>query len=148
MNNKYHRTATSEKGQSLVTYGLLLVLISVVSFVTLSLLGDTLKETYCQITSTFGGSCESYSDGNNDDGSEEFVDFTISNIKYANRRLHLDVQFEGGVNPDVTMTVSPPGREMVMKKDHYHIKYRLRKCPCSVTITSSTGGSKTIIVGP
>lgn len=46
-----------QKGQGLVEYGLVLVLVSVVVIVILSTLGGGVKQTLCRITMTLGGTC-------------------------------------------------------------------------------------------
>jgi pilus assembly protein Flp/PilA len=49
-------TLKSKKGQTLVEYGLILALVSIVVIAVLTLLGDQLKNIFSTITNTLGGS--------------------------------------------------------------------------------------------
>lgn len=57
----------SEKGQGLVEYALILVLVSVVVIVVLALVGPAISDVFCEINTKLGGTCE----GGLDDGGAE-----------------------------------------------------------------------------
>jgi pilus assembly protein Flp/PilA len=48
---------SGEKGQGLVEYALILVLVAMVCIIILAVLGPALSGVYCNITITFGGTC-------------------------------------------------------------------------------------------
>jgi hypothetical protein len=54
---------------------------------------------------------------------------------------------DGGYDPDVTLTANPGG-VMEQQGDHYHIKFTLTGCPCTIIVTSSKGGWASVTVGP
>ena len=51
-------TQLHEKGQGLVEYALIMVLVSLVVIVVMSLLGPSISNVYCQVLSDLGQECE------------------------------------------------------------------------------------------
>jgi len=121
-----------QEGQGLVEYALLLVLVSVVVLGILMVLGPTVGNVFTDVINALGG-------GSN---------ITITKANYDDGTVHLDATVDGGYDPSVTLTASPGG-VMEARKDHYHrIVRNLSGCPCTITVTSSAGGSATVRVGP
>jgi pilus assembly protein Flp/PilA len=144
----YSNKIQSENGQGLVEYALILVLVSMVVIFVLTETGLTVSNVYCAITNALGGACDSGFAGGDDELEEDDV-IAITNISYNSltHELHLDAISNGGWDPGVTLVASPGGI-MVRKTEHYHALFILTGCPCTVTITSSGGGSSSTTVGP
>ncbi len=123
---------SQEDGQGLVEYALLLVLVAVVVVGILSMLGSTVHGVFTEVVAALSMSKVAITRAHYDSGDEE---------------LHLDTTYDGDYDPTVTMTASPGG-VMEARSNHYHLKYTLTGCPCTVTVTSSKGGSATVEVGP
>jgi Flp pilus assembly pilin Flp len=119
----------------MVEYALLIALVAIVSIFILLVLGPTINEMYCDISVSIGNDCDG------------MVAVTRSQYNSRRQEVQLDVQYDDGFDPDVTMTASPGG-VMEQRGDHYHIKFTLAGCPCDITITSSEGDSTTVTVGP
>jgi hypothetical protein len=77
----------------------------------------------------------------------DVVEIYRANYDSGDEELHLDAWSDGDYNPDVTLTASPGG-VMEARSDHYHLRFDLSGCPCTVTVTSSAGGSDSTVVGP
>ena len=75
------------------------------------------------------------------------IAITKANYDSDEEELHLDATYDGDYDSTVTLTASPGG-VMEAKSDHYHREIALTGCPCTVTVTSSQGGSATVEVGP
>jgi hypothetical protein len=125
-----------------------LVFISVVVIFILSETGLTVNNIYCEVVNTLGGACDSGFAGDGEDLEVDDV-IVITNAPYdsVTHELHLDAISNGGWDPGVTLVASPGGI-MVRKTEHYHTLFILTGCPCTVTITSSGGGSASTTVGP
>ncbi len=132
----YTRTPGS-RGQGLVEYALVLTLVSIVVMVTLIMLGSTVGNIFSQVSASLGVA----------DTGSYMVAITRSDYDSDEGRLHLDATVDGDYNPSVTMTASPGG-VMEERADHYHRAVSLSGCPCTVTVTSSTGGTASVTVGP
>jgi len=52
----------NEKGQGLVEYALIMVLVAVVSIVVLATMGPGISNVYCEMVTTLGGTCDSGDD--------------------------------------------------------------------------------------
>ena len=131
------RLLAKAKGQGLVEYALLLSLVAIVVIVALALLGDEVRSVYCQISGALPGG-----------GSGcDVVAITKADYDTDDQELHLDATSNGTYDPSITLTASPGG-VMQAKHDHYHLKYDLSGCPCTVRVTSSGGGSASVTVGP
>ena len=138
MDHSYSAIRLSERGQGLVEYSLILVLVAIVVIVALSLLGPSIGNVFSQVVdelNMLGG-------GNND-----VVVIITADYDSGTQMLHLDATSDGVYDPSVTLTASPGG-VMVQAGNHYHLNYSLAGCPCAVTVTSSEGGSATVTVGP
>jgi hypothetical protein len=85
--------------------------------------------------------------GGEDNDDDDVVVITRADYDSGTQKLHLDATSDGGYDPSVTLTASPGG-VMVQAGNHYCLKYTLTGCPCEVTVTSSEGGSATVMVGP
>lgn len=128
----------NEKGQGLVEYALMLVMVAVVVIAVLLTLGPQVGQVFSKVMT------ELQKTGVVEAG--DTVVITKSNYN-PSQKLHLDATSDGSFQPGVTLTASPGGL-MEAKSDHYHLNYDLTGCPCTVTVTSSSGGSATVTVGP
>lgn len=127
-------------GQGLIEYALLLALIAVVVIVVVRSLGGGVSEVYCQVV--IGLSAEPPTECETDS-----VAITRATYDSGDRELHLDATSNGGYNPEAVLTASPGG-VMQTRSDHYHLRFTLTGCPCTVRVTSSKGGSAAVTVGP
>ena len=142
MNRIYAERKRSDGGQGIVEYALILVLVAVIVIVVLSLTGTSISDIFCSLTNTLGGECEMSGD--------DLVAIYRADYNSGAQSLHIDATSDGCYDPSVTLTASPGG---VMEErgggcGHYHLDYSLPGCPCTVTITSSEGGSDSVTVGP
>ncbi len=138
MDRSYSVIRSSEGGQGLVEYALILVLVALVVIVVLSLLGPSIGNVFSNIVddlNMLGG------------GNNYLVAITRADYDTGSQTLHLDATSDGVYDPSVTLTASPGG-VMVQAGAHYCLNYSLTGCPCAVTVTSSEGGSATVTVGP
>jgi len=137
----------SEIGQGLVEYALILVLVGVVVLVSLLLMGPNIGNVFSEVVSAIespGQVVEEVVEEN------DVVVITRADYNSGGQSLHLDATSDGGYDAGVTLTASPGG---VMEArtgglGHYHLDYSLPGCPCTVTVTSSEGGSASVTVGP
>ena len=131
----------SESGQGLVEYSIILALLALVVVVVLVVFGPGVGNIFSESSKAFNMAGEA--------PVEDTVDvITIAQVDYYNgSTVHIDAQVDGSSDPNVTLTASPGG-EMQILDSHYHILFSLPGCPCEVTITSSTGGSTTVMVEP
>ncbi|MFQ5577522.1 MAG: hypothetical protein ACE5G8_11110 [Anaerolineae bacterium] len=125
---------SGDRGQGLVEYALLLVLVAVVVIGILLLLGPQIGGVFSSVANALGAGGGA-------------VAITKAEYKSDDHKLHLDATYNGGYDSTVTLTASPGGT-MEAKSDHYHRKFTLTGCPCTVTVTSSKGGSASVTVGP
>jgi pilus assembly protein Flp/PilA len=138
MDRSYSEKRLSEGGQGLVEYAMILTLVALVVIVVLSLLGPNIGNVFSNVNDNLnmiGGV------------NTDVVVITKADYNSVPQMLHLHATSDGGYNPAVTMTASPGG-VMVHQSNHYHLNYHLPGCPCTVTVTSSEGGSATVTVGP
>ena len=126
-----------EVGQGLVEYALVLTMVSIVVIATLILLGPKVGNVFSQVAAALGVT----------DTGSSIVAITKSDYDSDAGKLHLDATVNGDYYPMVTLTASPGG-VMEEKSDHYHRDINLSGCPCTVTVTSSTGGTASVTVGP
>ena len=125
------------RGQGLVEYALVLTLVSIVAIVTLILLGPTVGNVFSQVSAALGVT----------DTGSSIVAITKLDYDSDAGKLHLDATVDGDYYPTVTLTASPGG-VMEERDHHYHRDISLSGCPCTVTVTSSTGGTASVTVGP
>jgi len=123
----------SEKGQGLAEYALILTLVSVVVIVILAILGPAVGNVFSNIVASLEQTSS---------GSDVVV---ITRADYASSELHIDATSDGDYNPSVTLTASPGG-VMEARAHHYHLRFALTGCPCTITVTSSLGGSASVTV--
>jgi len=133
----------AEEGQGLIEYALILVLVAIVVIAILLILGPTVGNVFSNIVR--GLEQTGVIDGGGD-GSDT-VAITRATYDSGDQELHLDTTSDGDYNPNVTLTASPGG-VMEERSNHYHLNYTLTGCPCTVTVTSSAGGSASVTVGP
>jgi pilus assembly protein Flp/PilA len=138
MDRSYSVLRLSERGQGLVEYSLILVLVALIVIVVLSLLGPSIGNVFSQVVDELN----MLSGENND-----VVVITRADYDSGSQTLHLDATSDGVYDPSVTLTASPGG-VMGQAGNHYCLNYSLTGCPCVVTVTSSEGGSGTVTVGP
>lgn len=127
------------RGQGLVEYALLLVLVAIVVLTVLALMGPRVQSIFCQITGSLGQTI-----------SHDLCDVvTITQATYSagNQTLLLKATYNGSVDPGVTLTASPGGA-LAAAGNHYQATITLSGCPCTVTVTASTGASATVEVVP
>lgn len=130
-------TPPDSRGQGLVEYALLLTLVAIVVIATLTLLGPSIGNVISRVAAGLGASGSG--------GST--VAITRADYDSGLQELHLDATVNGTYDPGVTLTASPGG-VMVQRSNHYHARFNLSGCPCTVTVTSSAGGSASVTVGP
>lgn len=133
----------AEEGQGLVEYALILVLVAIIVIAVLLILGPTVGDIFSEIIRNLERTGAIGSGGDGDD----VVVITRSSYDSDDQELHLDATSDGDYNPDVSLTASPGG-VMGATPHHYHLEYTLSGCPCTVTVTSSEGGSASVTVGP
>ncbi len=138
MNRFCSEKRPSEKGQGLVEYALILVLVSVVVLAVLLISGPTLGNVFTEVVSAI----DNPGGGGGGGGEEDVV--SITTAAYSAGNLHLDATSDGGYDPGVTLTASPGG-VMTQAGGHYHRNISI-VCPCTVTVTSSEGGSSIVNV--
>lgn len=131
------KDSCSSAGQGVVEYALLLLLVAIVLVATVTLYGTALADTFCRINAALPGSTTGSCD----------VEISRSDYDSSHQELHLHATVNGGYDPAVTVTAAPGG-VMQAAGDHYHLRYTLTGCPCTVTVTSSSGGSASVTVGP
>ncbi len=129
----------NERGQGLVEYALILVLVAVVVIVILVVLGPTTRNVFCQVGSYLGADLPG--------DTCAVVVITSAHYTPSDRTVHLRATYNGGVDPDVTLTASPGGL-MQRTGKVYQIVFSLTGCPCTIVVTSSTGASAQTTVGP
>jgi pilus assembly protein Flp/PilA len=134
---------SAEEGQGLVEYALVLVLVAVIVIAILLILGSTVGNVFNEVARELerAGAIRGAGEGN------DVVVITRAGYNSGTQELHLDATSDGDYDPGVTLTASPGG-VMEAKSDHYCLKPTLTGCPCTVTVTSSKGGSASVTVGP
>ena len=140
MNRFCSEKRPSEKGQGLVEYALILVLVSVVVLAVLLISGPTIGNVFTQVVSAI----DNPGGGGGGGGGEDVVSITRADYNSGTQNLHLDATSDGGYDPGVTLTASPGG-VMTQSGGHYHRNISI-VCPCTVTVTSSEGGSSIVNV--
>jgi len=145
MHRSYSLKRNSGDGQGLVEYSIILALLALAVIAVLVVFGPRIGNLYSQAASAFG------SDGDElvvEPAVEPVDGITIVQVDYYwGTHAHIDAQFNGGADPSVSLTASPGGLMQIVDL-HYHIIFPLPGAPREVTITSSTGSSMTVMVGP
>jgi pilus assembly protein Flp/PilA len=141
------RRRCSESGQGFMEYALVVVLVALISILILSMLGPSISNLYCEMVTTLGGTCNIGDEGDGGDDAHDLVVIIRADYNSDKQELHIDATSNGDYYPDVTLTASPGG-VMEQRAHHYHLIFTLTGCPCAVTVTSSAGGSATVIVEP
>lgn len=138
---EHHR----QSGQGLVEYALILVMVAVVVIVILTQLGPGIGNIFCKIVNELDEEQSPICVG----GASDVVTLFKTPKDEGGDRWHIDVtsKTDGIFNEGAILTISPPGETMKEKDDHYHFNDDISGCPCTVTITSSLGGSMTITIG-
>ncbi len=128
----------NERGQGLVEYALIVVLVAVVVITILVVLGPGTRNVFCQITAGLGADVSNVCD---------VVTISHSTYDSGNNTALLKATYNGGYDPAVTLTASPGGA-MSQEGNHYRLDFTLTGCPCTVTVTASTGASARMKVTP
>lgn len=132
-----------ERGQGLVEYALILVLVSVVSIFILGMTGGGIRSVFCDIMTQMQQGevhelCIPADDGD--------IQITDANYNSNQERLRLKATYLGGFDPLVTLTASPGG-VMTQLGNQYFIEVNgLTGCPCEIVITSSEGDRTTTTI--
>ena len=134
----YASSGSKEDGQGLVEYALILTLASLVVIIVLAILGPSIGNVFSNVVDRLENLVEVETDA---------VAITRSDYDPGAQMLHLHATSDGSTAPGVTMTASPGGVMMDMGT-HYHLYYFLPGCPCTVTVTSSAGGTSQVNVVP
>lgn len=127
----------TETGQGLVEYALLLALVSAVVLLVLSVPGTFLKGGYCRIILELD-SQNAMCLADDDDSASPLV-VTETNYNGSQNWLDIKATYNGG--HDAAVTVLANGLSMSKQGNHYHIRITSITCPCTVTVSSSTGES-------
>ena len=145
MHQTYPVKRNSEGGQGVVEYSIILVLLALVVVTVLVVFGPKIGNLYSQAASAFGTDDEQPAV----EPAVEPVDvITIARAEYEyGRNVDIDAQVNGGWDPDITLTASTGGG-MQHVDNHYHIYFENPGCPCTIKLTTSTGSSTTVVVGP
>lgn len=134
-------TPPSDRGQGLIEYALVLTLVAIVVVAVLTLLGPTIANVFSQVSAGLGSTDVGGSGG-------ATVAITRSDYDSTRQELHMHATVNGGHDPGITLTSSPGGvLQPHSGHGHYHILFGLAGCPCTVTVTSSAGGSASVTVG-
>jgi len=135
-------THPDDRGQGLVEYALVLTLVSIMVIAILTLLGPTVANVFSRVSMGLASSGAGGPGGAN-------VTITKADYDPATQELHMHATVNGGYDPGINLTSSPGGvMQPHSQHGHYHILFGLSGCPCTVTVTSSAGGSASVTVGP
>ncbi|MBN1963786.1 MAG: hypothetical protein JW910_04010 [Anaerolineae bacterium] len=150
------RNTKAERGQGLVEYALMLSLAAAAVIAVLAIMGPRLNGLYCGVVTDLTGetpaACqvggEDQGGGDDDGGGDENqVVITHANYSGGNHQVTLQATYNGGSDASVTLTASPGG-QMSIRGDHYQLQFRISgDCPCTITVTASTGESDSVVVG-
>ena len=95
-----------------------------------------------------GASAPAGDEGGASAPAENNVAITHASYSSGNRQVNLHATYNGGVDSGVSLTASPGGG-MEILGDHYQLVFTVSSdCPCTITVTSSTGASASTVVGP
>jgi pilus assembly protein Flp/PilA len=151
MTDRCESDKRSTAGQGLVEYALIIVLIAIVVIIVLRMVGPIVGNVFSTIAAEIDGVV---GDGGEAEGSPtgptsptDVVVIFRADYDSGAQELHIDATSDGDYDPGVTLTASPGG-VMEARAHHYHLRFSLSGCPCTVTVTSSKGGSATVTVGP
>lgn len=122
-----------EKGQGLTEYALILVLVSLATVAIMSLLGPSIRDLFAEVNASLAGV------------TPDQLVITQADYNPHSEMLRLRATVNGGVDPNISLTASPGGN-MQRGDDFYHLNVPNMNCPCTITITSSGGGSVTASV--
>ena len=148
MHRSYSDKRNLGDGQGLVEYSIILALLALAVIAVLVVFGPRVGNIFSETTNAFNKDRKESVVEPAVEPAEEPVDIiSISQVDYNGYNAHIDAQVNGGSDPSITLTASPGG-PMEIVDLHYHIIFPLLNCPCEVTITSSAGGSTTVMVGP
>ena len=129
----------SENGQGLVEYALILVLVGIVVLAALLMLGPNVGNVFTGIVNAIENPSEFVENVVEDDDT-----VSITRADYSAGNVHMDALSDGVYDPSVTLTTSPGG-VMTQAGGHYHRNISVT-CPCTITVTSSAGGSSTVTI--
>jgi Flp pilus assembly pilin Flp len=122
-----------ESGQGLTEYALVLVLVSLGAVAIMSLLGPSIRDLFAEVQANLAGA------------TPDQLMITQADYNPNSNMLRLRATVNGGIDEDISLTASPGGA-MQRGDDFYHLNVPGADCPCTITITSSGGGSVTASV--
>ena len=153
----FHSLEKPRRGQGLVEYALLLALVAVIAAGILLALGSVTGEKYDQVRTELGDlPGDEFVDAGGDDpgdtddsGPTDTVAIVMADYNPHNQHLQLRATSNGGYNPAATLTATPGGTMNRWGVHGYQLNFFLTQpCPCTVTVTSSQGGSASVVVEP
>ncbi|MCA9986488.1 MAG: hypothetical protein KDE59_19400 [Anaerolineales bacterium] len=122
-----------EQGQGLTEYALILVLVSLAAVAIMSLLGPSIRDLFAEVNASLAGV------------TPDQLVITQADYNPSSNMLRLRATVNGGVDENISLTATPGGA-MHLGDDFYHLNVPDAGCPCTITITSSGGGSVTASV--
>lgn len=142
----WHAQKRKERGQGLVEYALILVLVSITVIALLSFLGTTINEVFEDVADALQGQT-----------------ITVLQAEYYTNANKIDVRayYEGGYDANVTLQISRDGGpaqamgrwttwiehpELVPTYGRSYADADTLGCPCTFTITDPEGNSKSVVV--
>ena len=130
-----HSTPDQQKqaGQGLIEYTLILILVSLAAVAILSLLGPSIRDVYAEIHDNLAGILH------------EQLTITQAVYNPNSHMVRLRATINGGVDGTIDLTATPGGA-MNRGDDFYHLNITGASCPCTITISSSTGSATSVTV--
>lgn len=143
---RWHNERRKERGQGLVEYALILVLVSIVVITMLSFLGTTLNEVFEDVTDALQG---------------QTISILQAEYHPGARKIDIRAYYQDGYDPNVQLQISRDGGpaqamgqwntweehpELVPTYGRSYANADTLGCPCSFTITDPDGNVKTVVV--
>lgn len=126
-----------ERGQGLVEFALVLVLVAVAVIIALTAVGDALKEVLCETSSAVGADTSEIVDC-------DYIDVVRTNYQRRRDRVVIVVKYMGDDYKEVTLHAFPGGPMDQRNKRKWRIVLEDQHCPCTYTVRASNGISTQI----
>jgi pilus assembly protein Flp/PilA len=141
---RWHNEKRKERGQGLVEYALILVLVSIVVITMLSFLGTSINDIFQRVADALQGQHVS----------------VLQAVYFPNAdKIDIRAHYRNGYDANVTLTIAKDGGTAVpmARWDNWAAHPELTPtygrsfenptgCPCTFTITDPDGNTKTVIV--